>query len=159
MHYQDQRLGDLPPHIFAIADNAYAHMLRTKQDQCCIISGESGAGKTESAKHVLKFLAARSSTTAGRHLWVEQQVLAAGTVTMLDTVRPGNLSDAIVYHFCNPDHRVHLILYVLILFGCVCFWVWGRVRFALRHHQERCLKRLGMQRLFGTTTVLGSVNT
>lgn len=80
MHYQDQRLGDLPPHIFAIADNAYAHMLRTKQDQCCIISGESGAGKTESAKHVLKFLAARSSSTAGRHLWVEQQVLAAGTV-------------------------------------------------------------------------------
>lgn len=78
--YRDKRLGDLPPHIYAIADNAFSHMRKTKQNQCCIISGESGSGKTESAKHVLKSLATRSNPAGGRHLWVEQQVLAAGTV-------------------------------------------------------------------------------
>ena len=79
-HYREKRLGDLPPHIYAIADNAFSHMHKTKQNQCCIISGESGSGKTESAKHVVKSLAARSNPAGGQHNWVEQQVLAAGTV-------------------------------------------------------------------------------
>lgn len=35
--YKDKRIGELPPHIFAIADNAYSHMKRTKQNQCVII--------------------------------------------------------------------------------------------------------------------------
>jgi myosin-7 len=38
--YRDKKIGELPPHIFAIGDNAYHNMLRYKHDQCVIISGE-----------------------------------------------------------------------------------------------------------------------
>ncbi|EGD79135.1 hypothetical protein PTSG_09865 [Salpingoeca rosetta] len=48
--------ADRPPHIFAIADRAYYDMLRDKRHQCCVISGESGAGKTESAKYMIRHI-------------------------------------------------------------------------------------------------------
>ena len=51
--YQGRHLGDLPPHIFAIADEAYNSMLNDRCNQAVIISGESGAGKTESTKFLL----------------------------------------------------------------------------------------------------------
>ncbi|KAF3705828.1 Unconventional myosin-VIIa [Channa argus] len=71
--YTNRKIGEMPPHIFAIADNCYFNMQRNNKDQCCIISGESGAGKTESTKLILQFLAAIS----GQHSWIEQQVLEA----------------------------------------------------------------------------------
>ena len=45
---------DAPPHIYAVADRSYHDMLRDKRHQCCVISGESGAGKTESAKYMIQ---------------------------------------------------------------------------------------------------------
>lgn len=78
--YQNQRVGPiLPPHIFAIADNAYYCMLKEKRNQCVVISGESGSGKTESTNFLLHHLTALSQK--GSHgSGVEQTILSAGPV-------------------------------------------------------------------------------
>uniref|UniRef100_A0A8B9VUE2 Unconventional myosin-VI n=1 Tax=Anas zonorhyncha TaxID=75864 RepID=A0A8B9VUE2_9AVES len=54
--YQGRSLGTLPPHVFAIADKAYRDMKVLKMSQSIIVSGESGAGKTENTKFVLRYL-------------------------------------------------------------------------------------------------------
>lgn len=78
--YQNQRIGPiLPPHIFAIADNAYYSMLKENRNQCIVISGESGSGKTESTNFLLHHLTALSQK--GSHgSGVEQTILSAGPV-------------------------------------------------------------------------------
>ncbi|KAJ8246612.1 hypothetical protein GJAV_G00253460, partial [Gymnothorax javanicus] len=54
--------SSLPPHIFSSAERAYHMMLQELRPQCFILSGESGSGKTEAGKHILKHLATRSCT-------------------------------------------------------------------------------------------------
>ncbi|XP_059056104.1 unconventional myosin-IXa-like [Achroia grisella] len=78
--YQNKRIGSsLPPHIFAVADAAYHCMLRERTNQCIVISGESGSGKTESTNFLLHHLTALSQK--GSHgSGVEQTILSAGPV-------------------------------------------------------------------------------
>nr|CAI5823164.1 unnamed protein product [Callosobruchus analis] len=78
--YQNRRLGpNLPPHIFAVADTAYHCMLKDRKNQCIVISGESGSGKTESTNFLLHHLTALSQK--GSHgSGVEQTILSAGPV-------------------------------------------------------------------------------
>ncbi len=54
--YENCIKNELPPHIFAMADMTYQAMMHTQTNQCIIISGESGSGKTESANLLLQQL-------------------------------------------------------------------------------------------------------
>ncbi|XP_028413164.1 unconventional myosin-XV-like isoform X2 [Dendronephthya gigantea] len=56
--YEGKPIGELPPHIFAIGNAGYYQMLKDKINQVVVISGESGAGKTESSKLLVQYLAA-----------------------------------------------------------------------------------------------------
>ncbi|XP_022104697.1 unconventional myosin-IXa-like, partial [Acanthaster planci] len=76
--YQNHSLGELPPHIFAIADSAFHTMLEDKRNQCIVISGESGSGKTESTNLLIHHLTALSRK--GHASGVEQTLLGAGPV-------------------------------------------------------------------------------
>ena len=58
--------GTLKPHIFAVAKDSFEQMLRDQKSQSVIISGESGAGKTEATKYVLKYLTAVSSKAGAK---------------------------------------------------------------------------------------------
>ncbi|XP_078337010.1 unconventional myosin-Ic-like isoform X3 [Crassostrea virginica] len=58
--YRNVNFYELPPHIFAIADAAYRSMRGENRNQCVLISGESGSGKTEASKKILQFIAASS---------------------------------------------------------------------------------------------------
>ncbi|CAI5509495.1 unnamed protein product, partial [Closterium sp. Naga37s-1] len=74
--YRGQPLGELSPHVFAIADNAYRAMREERRSQSILISGESGAGKTETTKLVMEYLASvggRADSEGERS--IENQVL------------------------------------------------------------------------------------
>ncbi|KAJ2553559.1 class II myosin [Coemansia sp. RSA 1933] len=84
--YRSKKRNEVPPHIFAIADAAFHDMLHSKENQSILITGESGAGKTENTKKVIQYLTAIASdhkalpgkTMAGSNL--EQQVLCANPI-------------------------------------------------------------------------------
>uniref|UniRef100_A0A671KQT4 Unconventional myosin-X-like n=1 Tax=Sinocyclocheilus anshuiensis TaxID=1608454 RepID=A0A671KQT4_9TELE len=63
--YSQHHLGELPPHIFAIVNECYRCLWKRHDSQCVLISGESGAGKTESTKLLLQFLSVMSQNSAG----------------------------------------------------------------------------------------------
>lgn len=76
--YDNHRLGKLEPHIYAVADVAYHTMLQRKRNQCIVISGESGSGKTQSTNFLIHHLTALSQK--GFASGVEQIILGAGPV-------------------------------------------------------------------------------
>lgn len=55
--YQDKNRLEMPPHVYAIAESMVKNMIAYKENQCVIISGESGAGKTEAAKRIMQYIA------------------------------------------------------------------------------------------------------
>ncbi|XP_063170325.1 unconventional myosin-IXa [Candoia aspera] len=76
--YDNHQLGKLEPHIYAVADVAYHAMLLRRKNQCIVISGESGSGKTQSTNFLIHHLTALSQK--GFASGVEQIILGAGPV-------------------------------------------------------------------------------
>uniref|UniRef100_A0A803VSK0 Myosin motor domain-containing protein n=1 Tax=Ficedula albicollis TaxID=59894 RepID=A0A803VSK0_FICAL len=83
--YKGKRRSEAPPHIYSIADNAYNDMLRNRENQSMLITGESGAGKTVNTKRVIQYFAivAALGDTPGKKLglnpWgtLEDQIIEA----------------------------------------------------------------------------------
>nr|XP_022917270.1 myosin heavy chain, muscle isoform X37 [Onthophagus taurus] len=73
--YRGKRRNEVPPHIFAISDGAYVAMLTNHQNQSMLITGESGAGKTENTKKVIAYFA-----TVGASTKKDQQPSGKGTL-------------------------------------------------------------------------------
>uniref|UniRef100_A0A8C5AM21 Myosin IXA n=1 Tax=Gadus morhua TaxID=8049 RepID=A0A8C5AM21_GADMO len=76
--YDNHTLGEMEPHIYAVADVAYHAMLQRRRNQCVVISGESGSGKTQSTNFLIHHLTALSQK--GFASGVEQIILGAGPV-------------------------------------------------------------------------------
>uniref|UniRef100_A0AAF5RX01 Uncharacterized protein n=1 Tax=Wuchereria bancrofti TaxID=6293 RepID=A0AAF5RX01_WUCBA len=80
LYSQIRQLSSMPPHIFAIANITYHSMLRIKENQCIVISGESGSGKTESTNFLLHHFTTLSQKGSSTGSSVEQTLLSAGPV-------------------------------------------------------------------------------
>ncbi|XP_069369831.1 unconventional myosin-Vb isoform X2 [Paralichthys olivaceus] len=76
--YSGQNMGDMDPHIFAVAEEAYKQMSRDERNQSIIVSGESGAGKTVSAKYAMRFFATVGGSANDTN--VEEKVLASSPI-------------------------------------------------------------------------------
>ncbi|KAJ1442831.1 P-loop containing nucleoside triphosphate hydrolase [Sesbania bispinosa] len=73
--YKGAPLGELSPHVFAVADASYRAMMNEGKSQSILVSGESGAGKTETTKLIMQYLTFVGGRAAGDDRTVEQQVL------------------------------------------------------------------------------------
>ena len=69
-----------PPHVFAIAENAFRSMVSEQRNQCVIISGESGAGKTEASKQVMQYVAAVANGSESGVDELKEQILGSNPV-------------------------------------------------------------------------------
>ncbi|XP_011080138.1 myosin-6-like [Sesamum indicum] len=78
--YKGAAFGELSPHPFAVADAAYRLMMNEGISQSILVSGESGAGKTESTKLLMQYLAYMGGRSAAEGRTVEQQVLESNPV-------------------------------------------------------------------------------
>uniref|UniRef100_A0A671WM53 Methyl-CpG binding domain protein 3b n=1 Tax=Sparus aurata TaxID=8175 RepID=A0A671WM53_SPAAU len=76
--YSGQDMADMEPHIFSVAEEAYRTMTREEKNQSIIISGESGSGKTVSAKFTMRYFAVVGG--AAQQTSVEERVLASNPI-------------------------------------------------------------------------------
>ncbi|KAK2807657.1 hypothetical protein FQN51_000094 [Onygenales sp. PD_10] len=101
--YKGQTREDTRPHIFAMADQAFRNLVEEGQNQSILVTGESGAGKTENTKKVIQYLAAVASSdaqqgrsTGKQYSSLSQQILRANPILEAfgnaQTVRNNNSS-------------------------------------------------------------------
>lgn len=99
--YRGRSREDTKPHIFAMADEAFRNLVDEGENQSILVTGESGAGKTENTKKVIQYLAAVAHSESpaksrGQHANLSQQILRANPILEAfgnaQTVRNNNSS-------------------------------------------------------------------
>ncbi|XP_036399234.1 unconventional myosin-Va-like isoform X1 [Megalops cyprinoides] len=109
--YSGQNMGDMDPHIFAVAEEAYKQMARDERNQSIIVSGESGAGKTVSAKYTMRYFATVSGSAGEAN--VEERVLASNPIMEAignaKTTRNDNSSRFGKYIEIGFDKKYHIV--------------------------------------------------
>ncbi|CAF1220495.1 unnamed protein product [Adineta steineri] len=83
--YRGRKRTEVAPHLYAISDNAYSNMLRDRENQSMLITGESGAGKTENTKKVIQYFALVAAAGAKKEegkktMTLEDQIVSANPV-------------------------------------------------------------------------------
>ncbi|CAF2365471.1 unnamed protein product [Rotaria sp. Silwood2] len=83
--YRGKKRTEVPPHLYAISDNAYSNMLRDRENQSMLITGESGAGKTENTKKVIQYFALVAAASAKKDegkksMTLEDQIVQSNPV-------------------------------------------------------------------------------
>ncbi|TKC40563.1 hypothetical protein EI555_008052 [Monodon monoceros] len=80
--YQGRELYERPPHLYAVANAAYRAMKRRSRDTCIVISGESGAGKTEASRHIMQYIAAVTNPSQRAEVERVKDVLLKSTCVL-----------------------------------------------------------------------------
>jgi myosin I len=110
--YKGKNRLEVPPHVFSIAEGAYYNMNAYHENQCVIISGESGAGKTEAAKRIMQYIAAVSGGQDSSIQEIKDMVLATNPLLesfgCAKTLRNNNSSR----HVCGIFHPSALFTYL-----------------------------------------------
>jgi myosin heavy chain 6/7 len=70
-YYRGKKKNEVPPHLYLVADTAYASMMRDRENQSMLITGESGAGKTENTKKVIQYFAFVAAGVSGKKMTAE----------------------------------------------------------------------------------------
>ena len=105
LKYQGKQPGQLPPHLFAVADLAYTSLVTssvTSKSQTIIISGESGAGKTEATKIIMQYLARITKTSKNSNI---------STITAESPI-----NRKLNFHQSPSTQRLYVYLFCYILF-------------------------------------------
>uniref|UniRef100_A0A3Q3JKG4 Myosin IXA n=1 Tax=Monopterus albus TaxID=43700 RepID=A0A3Q3JKG4_MONAL len=124
--YDNHTLGHLEPHIYAVADVAYHAMLQRQRNQCIVISGESGSGKTQSTNFLIHHLTALSQK--GFASGVEQIILGAGPVL--------EEAEANAFHLLKK-YVLKITVFVVLFRAYVEKYLLEKSRLVYQEHNER----------------------